>query len=169
LLDEQGKGAVPVSECRFSRRGDELYAAFYAGDLELTAHASRRDEPTWKDDAFTLAFFGADGKARLLTVSVKGVLADGVCPADAESLGDSRCDLKWQSGSKVGVDYDGTINEPGGHDEEWNIQLAIPLAQLKPAAGKLPFTLRRCEIGAAGQGACGHFGTVEKPATLLLE
>jgi hypothetical protein len=172
LLDEAGKGAVPVSEARFLWGNGQLYLAFYAGDLDLEMREKKHDGAVWKDDSLTVAFFVEDAKKRVLTISPLGVLADGVCPDDAETLGDPRCDLHWESHARSGVDYDGTVNKLGDFDEEWNIQLAIPLSSLaaKAEAGtKLAFTIRRCDIAFDGQRACGLWGDAEHPAQLVLQ
>lgn len=173
LLDEHGNGAVPVSEARFLWRDGYLYLLFYAGDLDLQIHTTRRDGPVWKDDSFTLAFVEPDGNKRMLAVSATGVVADGICPRDAESLGDPGCDLGWTSGARTAADWDGTINKLGDFDEEWNIQAAIPLraASASPlAAGShVPIVLTRCEIAYDGRRACGFWGSSTKPAELVLD
>jgi hypothetical protein len=172
LLDSTGKGAVPVSEARFLWGHDQLYVAFYAGDLDLEVHEKAHDGPLWKDDSVTLSFFSSDGKKRMISVSPTGVLADAICPADARNWSDARCDPHWESHARIGVDYDGTLNKLGDFDEEWNIQFAIPLRFLAvPASAgtRLAFTLNRCDIAFDGQRACGMWGSNEAPAELLLE
>lgn len=172
LLDAAGKGAVPVSEARFLWGNGQLYLNFYAGDLNLEVHEKAHDGALWKDDSVTLAFFGRDGKKRLISASPTGVLADAVCPIDAKNWADARCDRHWESHTRIGVDYDGTLNKLGDFDEEWNIQFAIPLASLdaSPSAGThLEFTLNRCDIAFDGQRACGAWGTDDAPAELVLQ
>ncbi len=174
LLDSAGKGAVPVSEARFLWGHDQLYVAFYAGDLDLEVHEKAHDGLLWKDDSVTLSFFSSDGKKRMISVSPTGVLADAICPTDAKNWGDPRCDLHWESHARIGVDYDGTLNKLGDFDEEWNIQFAIPLRSLDvpvPASpgARLAFTLNRCDIAFDGQRACGAWGSNETPAELVLE
>jgi len=171
LLDENGKGAVPVSEARFLWGHGQLYVAFYAGDLDLEMREKKHDGPVWRDDSLSLSFF-VEGKKRMLVVSPLGVLADGVCPTDAVSLGDARCDLHWESHARYAVDCDGTINKLGDFDEEWNVQAAIPLASLgaKSVSGaELAFSVARCDMAFDGKRACGRWGTNEHPAKLILE
>jgi len=172
LLDAAGKGAVPVSEARFLWGQGQLYVAFYAGDLDLEVREKSHDGPVWKDDSVTLSFFTEAGKKRLISVSPTGVLADGTCPGDAKNLGDTRCDLHWESHARVGVDYDGTLNKLGDFDEEWNIQFAIPLRALDAApepGTRLRFALDRCDMAFDGQRACGAWGTSLTPAELVLQ
>ena len=173
LTDAHGEGAVPVSEARFLWRGGFLYLLFYAGDLDLQIRATRHDGPVWKDDSFTIASFEPGEKARMITVSATGVVADGICPRGAAALDDARCDLRWTSGTRTAADWDGTINKLGDFDEEWNVQAAIPLrsltsAELAPGA-RIELSLERCEIAYDGRRACGAWGTAAKPAELVLD
>ena len=69
-------------------------------------------------------------------------------------------------------DLDGTLNKLGDFDEEWNIQLAIPLRSLEASASagtRLEFALNRCEIAFDGQRSCGAWGSNESPAELVLQ
>jgi hypothetical protein len=179
LLDDAGVGAVPVNECRFLWGQDNLYAFFYAGDLDLQVRATKHDGKVWADDAVTFAFSPGPnsdaGRASRYVVAVNptGVLADGVCPADAIDLGDPRCDLRWESGARVGTDYDGTINKLGDFDEEWAVEMALPLKAIgiDPHAAPpihVPMTIRRCEMAHDGPRACGLWGTPGRPADLVL-
>ena len=172
LLDAAGKGAVPVSEARFLWGQNQLYVAFYAGDLDLEVHEKAHDGPLWKDDSVTLSFLSADGTKRMISVSPTGVLADAICPTDAQNWSDPRCNRHWESHTRIGVDYDGTLNKLGDFDEEWNIQLAIPLRSLDipgTAGARLSFTLNRCDVAFDGQRACGAWGSSEAPGELVLE
>ena len=172
LLDAAGKGAVPVSEARFLWGQGNLYVAFYAGDLDLEVRETKHDGPVWKDDSMTLSFFPGDGKKRLITVSPTGILADAICPIDAKNVSDERCDLRWESHARLGVDYDGTLNKLGDFDEEWNVQLAIPLRSLDAAAvagAHIAFALNRCDMAFDGQRSCGAWGSSQTPADLVLQ
>jgi hypothetical protein len=171
LLDRQGKGAVPVSEGRFLWGSGALYLFFYAGDLDLEARVDRHDGPIWNDDSVELAFAapgdaGAGKESRVIRISVKGVVSDGLCPADAVALSDPRCDLRWESGARAATDFDGILNSIAERDEEWAVEAAIPLASLgsKAAPGaRIPVRMSRCEIAHDGVRACGAW-----QATLVL-
>ncbi len=172
LLDANGKGAVPVSEARFLWGQEQLYVAFYAGDLDLEVRETKHDGAVWKDDSVTLSFFTGDAQKRLITVSPTGVLADGVCPRDAQNLSDARCDLHWESHARFAVDYDGTLNKLGDFDEEWTVELAIPLRSLDAparAGTELSFAVNRCDMAFDGQRACGAWGKSEAPGRLVLQ
>jgi hypothetical protein len=159
LLDASGRGAVPVSEARFLWGSGQLYVFFYAGDLDLQAHVKHADGPVWNDDSVALTFSQSDGTQRIIQISVTGVVADGKCPADARDLADARCDLAWQSGARVGTDSDGTLNQIGDRDEEWAVEVAIPLTAIGgPAGGRVPFAIRRQEIAHDGPRQRGSWG-----------
>jgi hypothetical protein len=163
LLDREGRGAVPVSESRFLWGNGALYLFYYAGDLDLEARIDKHDGPIWEDDSVELAFAGAseDGAApskRVIRISVKGVVSDGLCPADAADLSDPRCDLRWESGTRAATDFDGTLNSIADRDEEWAVEAAIPLESLgatRTPGTRIPLRMSRCEIAHDGPRACG--------------
>ncbi len=172
LLDKAGLGAVPVSEARFLWGDGMLYVFFYAGDLDLQAHATKHDGPVWNDDAVAFIFAAADGTQRVIQISVTGVVADGLCPHDATSLADTRCDLHWESGVHAGTDADGTLNHVGYRDEEWAVEAAIPLAAIGAPATtgtRIPFAMSRCEIAYDGKRACGAWGDRPAGGVLVLQ
>lgn len=175
-LDDQGRGAVPVTEARVLWYGrgaapGELYVRVYAGDLDLEVHTQRHDGPVWNDDSVALAFgpFGpGEPRLRVIQITPTGVVADGLCPDDATGLDDARCDLTWESHVRVATDTDGTLNQTGDFDEEWNVEAAIPLAAIAPGAGagaRIPLTMSRCDVTANGHRACGSWG---RPGVIVL-
>jgi len=180
LLDASGKGAVPVSEARFLWGQGNLYVFFYAGDLDIQVRTVKHDGPIWKDDSVTFAFFppglpdaGAPSKF-VIAATPTGVVSDGLCPQDATDLSDERCDLTWESGARVGADFDGTLNTIGDFDEEWAVELSVPLRSIgiDPARRRpveIAATMRRCEMAHDGPRACGLWGDENRPGVLLLE
>jgi hypothetical protein len=139
--------------------------------LVIVDRAKRDRKPAQIDDRFQ--FFSPDAKKRVIAVSPTGIIADGICPVEADNLGDARCDLRWESHARVGADYDGTLNKIGDFDEEWTVQLALPLESIlvtRAGAGtRIPFTVERCEIAYDGRRACGLWGSSRDPAELVLE
>jgi hypothetical protein len=109
-----------------------------------------------------------------LDVSVLGTLADSACTGDVGEGSDARrCDPTWASHAVVAVDRDGTLNQLGDNDEEWVVEMAIPLASIGIDAARggerIPFAIRRCEVGKNGRGACGGFGDGKPRGELVLE
>jgi len=172
LRDRDGHGAVPVSEARLLWGDDRLFVRFYAADPDLQVRATQHDGPVWKDDSVALAFISGESE-RVIQVSPTGVTADGICPAEAGDLGDPRCDLGWESGIRVAADVDGTINELGDMDEEWAVEVAVPLKSLVPSQvaqrTRIAFAVRRCEVAFDGRRGCGSWGRFGGVGTLALE
>lgn len=156
--DAAGRGMVPYTEAKFRWGSDRLYLMLYAGDLDLEGTVKKADGPIDKDDSFRIEF--GDGKnVRAISVSVLGTVADARCAVE----GDRRtCDARWNSGARVAVDRDGTLNKVGDNDEEWVVEMAVPFASLgikRPAPGtRIPISIQRCEIGHDGPHACGAWG-----------
>jgi hypothetical protein len=156
--DAAGHGMVPFTQAK-ARWGDgQLYLMLYAGDLDLQGTVREHDGPVERDDAFHLEF-GAGDEVRVISVSVLGTVADSLCRRSAAGR---TCDRSWDSHARVAVDSDGTLNKIGDNDEEWVIEMAIPLASLGlPDAHpgtRIPFSVRRCEVGHGQNHGCGGWG-----------
>lgn len=160
--DVAGHGMVPYTEAK-ARWGDgKLYLMLYAGDLDLQGKVRAHDGPVERDDAFHLEF-GHGDEVRVVSVSVLGTVADAICrPSRTRSVG-RVCDRGWDSHARVAVDRDGTLNKIGDNDEEWVVEMAIPLAALgfadAHAGTSIPFSIGRCEIGHGSSRGCGGWGT----------
>lgn len=129
-----GVDAHPYSDARFLWGDGTLYLGLYAADEDIHATLKEADAPLWIEDAFHVEIGGA-----AIDVNPLGTITDsrGKPP-----------DFKWQSGAKAGVDMDGTPNDPSDDDEEWVVEMALPLASIgvEPKAGSIiPVTIRRCD------------------------
>jgi hypothetical protein len=165
---------VPYTEAK-ARWGDgKLYLRLYAGDLDLEGRVHQPDGDLSGDDAFHLELGGAGG-VRVLDVSVLGTVADAICARRAVAPGrrPGGCDARWQSHAAVAVDVDGTLNHIHDNDEEWVVELAIPLEALGLAHAlpgtRIAATLSRCEIGHDGRHACGGWGFGAHGGELILD
>jgi hypothetical protein len=143
-----------------------LYFLLYAGDLDLEGTVAEHDGPVSQDDSFHIEIGGPDD-LRVLDVSVLGTVADSLCRAG------HGCDPAWQSRAVVAVDRDGTLNRVGDNDEEWVVEMSVPLDALglpvAKAGTRIPFAVRRCEVGNGGPRACGGWGTGAAHGELVLE
>ena len=160
--DVAGQGMVPYTEAKARWGNGKLYLMLYAGDLDLEGKVRAHDGPVERDDAFHLEF-GRGDEVRVVSVSVLGTVADALCrPSRAGSAG-RVCDRHWDSHARVAVDRDGTLNKIGDNDEEWVVEMAIPLAALgfadARAGTSIPFSIGRCEIGHGSSRGCGGWGT----------
>jgi hypothetical protein len=166
--DGRNQGMVPFTQAKFRWGNGALYLLLYAGDLDLEGRVKKRDGAVEEDDAFHLEF-GRGDEVRVISVSVLGTLADALCTTAAHGR---RCDPSWDSGARLAVDRDGSLNKVGDNDEEWVVEMSIPLAKLglrKPAPGaRLPLSIRRCEVGHDGRHACGSWGA-DPPGELILD
>jgi hypothetical protein len=158
FVDARGEDARPASEARFLWDQDNLYVVLYAADDDLRARVTAHDGPVWLDDAFSLRLSPEPGAATFLfDISAAGVVTDA-------RLGEGgRRDVSWESGVTLGVDRDGTLNDPRDEDEEWVIEAAIPLRSLgvtAAAGARLGVEVSRCDTprGAGEARRCGSFG-----------
>jgi hypothetical protein len=163
-----GQGMVPYSEAKVRWGNGSLYLLLYAGDLDLEGRIKKRDAAALEtDDSFHLEF-GSGDEVRVISVSILGTITDSLC---TQSASGRKCDASWDSGARLAIDRDGSLNKIGDNDEEWVVEMSIPLAKLglkKPAVGAhIPFSIRRCEIGHDGPHACGGWGQ-DPPGELVL-
>jgi hypothetical protein len=117
----------PYSDARMVSDDATLYLALYAADEDIET----------RDDAFRL-FFDVNGKTSELDVSPKCVVTDH----------------GW-SNALVACDVDGTINDSSDMDEEWVVEMALPLASIGIGHDE-PFGLRieRCDTPKNERRSC---------------
>jgi hypothetical protein len=156
--DTAGMGMVPYTEAKARWDDKRLYLLLYAGDLDLEGTVRAHDGEVERDDAFHIEF-GSGDEVRVVSVSVLGTVADALCRSTPAGRS---CDPRWESHARVAVDRDGSMNKIGDNDEEWVVEMALPFSALgvsAPRAGtRLPFSIRRCEVGHAAHRACGSWG-----------
>ena len=161
LVDDQGHGMVPFTEVK-ARWGDgNLYLMLYAGDLDIE-----------NEDAFHLEI-GGGGRTHIIEISALGAVVDAACEGEkAFPRRPADCDQGWRSHATVAVDRDGTVGQLGDNDEEWVVEMAIPLTSLGlTSAGpgtRMSFAARRCDVGA-GSHTCGSWGGGDARGTLILD
>lgn len=159
---------------------DEPKAMSVAATKETIALDGELEEAAWKNAARTRAFVDEHGaparpfsEARFLHDASALYLAlyaadeNIVAHDDAFSieLGDAKIDVDaagtthWNGGMRVGIDCDGTIDDPSDDDEEWVVEAAVPLASIAAAksGALLPIKLSRCDTVKSGERRCGEF------------
>lgn len=163
-----GKAAIPHSETRLVWGDGYLYLALYASDEDIESHTSQADGPVAKEDAFRVVF-SRPGVEYELDVSPAAVIADSI---RREGGG---WDSSWNSGAHASKEMDGTINNPKDRDEEWAIELAIPLESLglKGESGEsIGLSLNRCDTLKGAAEICASWGEPsagQGRGTLVLE
>jgi hypothetical protein len=129
FLDPTGAPARPYSDARMVVAHGQLIVALYAADEDIRTAGPLRD-----------VFHVTIGSATF-EVSATGELRGA--PA----------------GTRIGHDLDGTIDDSSDDDEEWVIELAIPLAALGlqgNAGERVPFAVDRCDTTRNGTRSCSR-------------
>jgi hypothetical protein len=118
-----GVPARPYSDARLIWGDRYLYVALYAADEDIRSAVEDHDGPLWLSDSFHMVF-ARDGNERAIDVSPGGSVTDALRRAGG-------CfDYSWESGAHVAIEVDGTVNVSSDADEEWAIEMAIPLQSL---------------------------------------
>ena len=163
FVTPDGKEAAPYSDARFAWSDDGLRIGLYAADEDIVSAHVPVDGPVWQGDAFHVVV-GVNGVEHVFDVGPTCILTDG------ERRDGGSIDYTWQSGARLACDADGTIDVAGDRDEEWVVEMEIPLARLGLTSGagaRLDVRIRRCDVraDASEKKACGEM----KPATLVLD
>ena len=164
---EQASGVAgrPYSDARLVWGDGQLYIALYAADDDIRARVTEADGPVWLDDSFRLVF-RRGAVEYVIHVSARGVVADARCAPGAAP------DDTWNSGAHVSHDVDGTLDDPTDSDEEWVVEMAIPLASLGllgTPGERLGFSLSRCDEPKGEPRVCSGWGAGDPGGQLVLE
>ena len=133
---ENGKPARPHSNARLVWDEEYLYLAVLASDEDIRS-----------DDGMRFAFSQGDTE-QAIDVSPKGAVTGSI--RDVRAVGD----------------VDGIMDNPKGFDEEWNLEIAIPLASLgmKGQRGEsVGMALSRCDTPKDGVRVCAGWGDAHDP------
>ncbi|MBI5611030.1 MAG: hypothetical protein HY902_19315, partial [Deltaproteobacteria bacterium] len=148
----------PYSMARVLWDSQYLYLNLYAADQDIAAPATATDAPLWLHDAFDVRVQSGDPEAPTfaLQFAPSGIISD----ARIDRAG--KTDTSWQSGARVAIDVDGSLNQAAGEDdEEWLVFAALPWTNLgivpKPGL-RLQIFLGRCDTLRSGERRCGHWG-----------
>jgi hypothetical protein len=160
----EGHPTHPYSDARFVHRNGQLFVILYAADEDIRATGARHDEPLYGTDAFQLTLRTANGEF-LIDVSSAGVVTD------ARRLPSGALDFAWESHARVAVDRDGTTNDPSDQDEEWVVEMAIPLDAIGltgRAGERIGLDVRRCDDVPRVGRVCGGWGPTGHGGALVL-
>lgn len=161
---DREKPAHPYSDARFVYRDGQLFVVLYAADEDIRIGDAGHDDPLYMSDAFELVFRTPRGEL-LIDVSPGGVVTD------ARRTADGGTDFRWESHARVSVDRDGTVNDRSDQDEEWVVEMAIPLDALGltgKSGERVGFTVRRCDHVPNAGRVCGTWGAAPGEGTLVL-
>jgi hypothetical protein len=165
FVSASGALARPYSDARLVWGDRHLYLALYAADEDIRSRTAEHDGPLWLDDSFRLIFAHGDLKYAI-EVSPRGVVTDAIRSSDGAF------DYSWESGVHVSPEVDGTLNDAKDTDEEWVIEMAIPLHALgmKGERGEdVDFSVHRCDLPKGASRVCAGWGEGQARGRLLLD
>jgi hypothetical protein len=152
---DDGRRALPYSEARLVWSGDYLYLALYASDQDIQSHTDQPDQPIPpNDDSFRVVFSQGDAEYAI-EVTPKALITDGI------RKGEGAWDLRWNSGAHASREIDGLMNDTRSKDEEWAIELAIPLVSIGMRGERgenIGMSIRRCDIPFGVPRVCAGWG-----------
>jgi hypothetical protein len=148
------------------------------------------DDPGWRQVARTGTFLTEAGEPARPYSDARFVWGDGklwvllyAADEDIRSTDSFHLDIASHSfdvsplgkvtldGALSAHDLDGTLDDPKDDDEEWVLELAIPLAALgvEPKSGaRLPIAIHRCDTPKGSAKTCAQWGE-QRPAVLVLD
>jgi hypothetical protein len=143
-----GARARPYSDARMAWGDGQLYVLLYAADEDIRSRGER----------FRLTF-SRGGRSFALDVAPDGQVRGTIRDRRGASSG-------WASGVHASREIDGTLDDPRDRDEEWSVELALPLASLgmKGERGESAgFSVVHCrrQADANAAGGCGGWGDPE--------
>ncbi len=151
-----GSAARPYSDARLVWGDGHLYLALYAADQDIESLAVGPDRPVGRGDSFRLLFTREDADEQFsIEVSPSGTATESLHRSGG------RVDPSWTSGTHVSREIDGTLNDSTDEDEEWVIEMAIPLDAFGMAgrAGEaIGFAVSRCDTPKDGERVCAGWG-----------
>lgn len=131
---------VSETEARLLWDKDHLYVGFKAYDKDIWGYYTKRDEPTCQEDVLEI-FFKTDPQKEPyynFETNALGTVYDAFNIRRQAAGSDHRWS-KWNcEGMKVGVQIKGTLNNWEDEDEYWQLEVAIPFADLPTLKGKTP-------------------------------
>ncbi len=140
FVDASGRPARPFTEVRLAWDGKALRLGLYAADREIVT-----------GDRFRLRL-GEGPTARTVFLGPTGHVAGASTALDARLAAS-------MNATRLGHDVDGTVDDARDDDEEWVLEVALPLAALGVAprpGSRLSVEIVREDVGAAAGGVVGR-------------
>ena len=169
FLIESGDQAVPYTHVRLVWADEYLYLALFASDEDIECRVDQPDAPFAPDDDFMRIVFTRGDTEYAFDVSPNAVVTDSIRRSGGA------WDTSWNSRAITSRELGGTMNHPSDLDEEWEIELAIPLASLGLAAEPgetIGVSFHRCDKPKEAPRVCSGWGdgggTGKIPGRLVL-
>ncbi len=160
FIQQDGNEARPYSDIRLTWSGDTLHIGLYASDHDIVSAKVPADGPLWRGDTFHV----------VMTVGnvSYAIDVDPMCTiTDSKRHGNGPWDYTWQSGAHAACDADGTVDVPGDNDEEWVVEMDVPLVAEKD--GPLEIFAHRCDVAEVGGKALQTPCPQSEPVRLVLD
>jgi len=122
-----GANADVPTEAKVLWDSKNLYVAFMVTDKDVWTTMGKHDDKLWTQEAVEM-FINADGDDKTyaeLQVNPLAATYDSWLPAYRKNEND------WESGMKVAVKVDGTLDNRSDVDKGWVVEAAIPLEAAK--------------------------------------
>ncbi len=164
FVDAKGARAIPFSEAHLVWRKDTLFLALYAADVDARARPGAPDEAP--ADAFSVEIVSG-GRTYAFDVSPAGSLHAKECAVPARCPEGS----DWARGVVVGNDIDGTLDDGSDHDEEWVLEVAIPLGAIGlegHRGARFDLRISRCDTPPGSARSCAQWPGAAAPSTVML-
>ncbi len=120
-----------------------LYVGYKAWDKDIWSYFTERDSTTCQEDCLELFFQPNPDKEPYYNFEINalGTIYDALNLKRDAGGGDAHRWCRWNIGDiKVAIHIEGEINNPDVIDEYWQMELAIPFAELPTLGGKPPKT-----------------------------
>jgi hypothetical protein len=132
------EGGAPVggrTAARLLWDDQHLYAFVEVEDADVFSSYRGRDDPLWKEDVIEL-FIDADGDRKgyvELQVNPNGAIFDAFFPGTRAQPHH----VEWNGGMRAAVVVHGTADRRDDRDRGWDVELAIPHADVKGMAADM--------------------------------
>lgn len=136
-------GEAPISKTEGKILWDEnyLYVGFKAYDKDIWSYFTQRDDPTCLEDVLEI-FFKTNPNADPyfnFEINALGTIYDAFSLKGGAGGGDNHRWRRWDcEGAVVKIFIKGELNNPEVIDEYWQMEVAIPFAQLPTLKGNSP-------------------------------
>ena len=134
------ENARSETEARLLWDREYLYVGFRAYDKDIWSYYTERDDPTCHEDVLEV-FFKTDPTKEPyynFEINALGTVYDAYNLRRQGAGGGHRWSQWNCEGLKVGVHVEGTLNDPEDVDEYWQLEVAIPFAELPGLKGNTP-------------------------------
>ena len=121
---QDGAPAEDRTEARVLWDDRFLYVGFTIADKDVWSTLDKRDDKLWTQEAVEV-FLDADGDGKTyveLQANPKGAIFDSYLPKYRENQND------FDSGMKVAVSVDGTLDRRNDVDKGWTVEMQVPLS-----------------------------------------